>query len=93
MYIISVYDISTIDKAGKRRLVKTMKTFRRYLSHTQRSVFEGEITEAKFRALKLEIGDLIKESDDYVVFYRVDNANNLKRESLGIDYDPTSTII
>jgi len=93
MYIILVYDISTLEKAGQRRLNRIMKTCRKYLHHTQKSVFEGELSEAKLMALRKEVGNIISKADDYVVFFNVDNKNNVKRESMGIDFDPTSTII
>lgn len=93
MYLIAVYDISTIDKSGRRRLNKIMKLFRQYLNHAQKSVFEGEVTEAGFLELKIETDKLIKDEVDYVLFYRIDNKNNLKKVSLGIDYDPTSQFI
>ena len=53
MYLISVYDICTSGEGGKKRLPKVMKLLRKYLHHTQKSVFEGEITDAKFMALTI----------------------------------------
>lgn len=93
MYMISVYDIATADRAGQRRLNKIMKTFRKYLHHTQKSVFEGEITEAKLMALRKEVKQIISDKVDHVVFFRIDNKNNVKRETMGIDFDSTLTII
>lgn len=91
--MVAVYDICICEKDGQKRLPKVMKTLRKYLHHTQKSVFEGELSEAKFKALKAEIGKLVDGDNDYVVFYRIDNKNNCKRETLGKEYDPTSTII
>ena len=91
--MISVYDIATADRAGQRRLNKIMKTFRKYLHHTQKSVFEGEITEAKLMALRKEVKQIISDKVDHVVFFRIDNKNNVKRETMGIDFDSTLTII
>lgn len=93
MYVILVYDISTETKEGRKRLPKVMKKCREYLHHTQRSVFEGEITEASLTALKASIERLINDKEDYVVFYRLDNKNNLKRENIGLDFDPTANIL
>ena len=45
MYIILVYDI------GEKRVGKMLKLCRQYLSWIQNSVFEGEITEVKLKAL------------------------------------------
>ncbi len=93
MYVIAVYDISTVEKAGQKRLVRIMKTCRKYLHHTQKSVFEGELTEAKLMGLKKEVEKIIDKAQDYVVFFRIDNKNNVNRENVGIDFDPTSVII
>lgn len=93
MYIILVYDISTESKEGKKRLSKIMKKCRQYLHHTQKSVFEGEITEAKLVALKFSLKKIINIKEDYVVIYKMLNKNNLDRENIGIDFDPTLNII
>ncbi len=93
MYIILVYDISSESSEGKKRLTKIMKKCREYLHHTQRSVFEGEITESKLMALKIAINKIVNDKEDYVVIYRMDNKNNLKRENIGIDFDPTANIL
>jgi len=93
MYVIAVYDICTEDKSGKRRIVKIMKKFRQFLHHSQKSVFEGDLSEAKYKLLKVEISKLINVSEDSVFFYRVDNVNNLVRERIGIDLDPVSNFI
>ena len=63
------------------------------LNHTQMSVFEGEISEAKLLALKVALEKLINEREDYVVFYKLANKNNLERENIGIDFDPTANIL
>lgn len=93
MYVIGVYDISTIQKQGKARLPKIMKLFRKYLHHTQKSVFEGEITEADFLKLKYEAESIINDIEDYVVFYLVPNVKNINRVNIGIEFDPNDTII
>jgi len=93
MYVILVYDISTETKEGKKRLPKVMKKCREFLHHTQKSVFEGEISEAKLLALKVALEKLINEKEDYVVFYKLANKNNLERENIGIDFDPTANIL
>jgi len=93
MYVVAVYDICTMEKDGQRRLTKVMKTFRKYLHHTQKSVFEGEISQAKLMGLQMEVKRIIKVSEDYVVFFRIDNPNNVKRDMLGLNFDPTSQII
>ncbi|MCX7759390.1 MAG: CRISPR-associated endonuclease Cas2 [bacterium] len=93
MYLILVYDISTETKEGRKRLPKVMKKCREYLHHTQKSVFEGEITEAKFVSLKVAIEKLIDTQEDYVVMYIIENKNNIHRENIGINFDPTDNIL
>jgi CRISPR-associated protein Cas2 len=93
MYVILVYDISTESKEGKKRLPKLMKKCREFLHHTQKSVFEGELSEGKFFALKTAVEKIIDNKEDYVVFYKLLNKNNLDRENIGIDFDPTANIL
>lgn len=93
MYVILVYDISTQTKEGQKRLSKVMKKCRQYLHHTQKSVFEGEISESKLAELRVSIQKLIDRDEDYVVIYKLLNKNNLQRENIGIDFDPTNNII
>lgn len=93
MYVILVYDISTETKDGQRRLVKVMKKCRQYLHHTQKSVFEGEISSSKLMELKIALKRLINHNEDYVVIYKLDNKNNLNRENIGLEFDPTDNIL
>lgn len=93
MFVIAVYDISTETESGAKRLPKIMKLMRQYLHHAQKSVFEGEISGAKFFELQKKVEKLIDEDTDSVVFYRIDNKNNLKRVNVGLDFDPNDTII
>jgi len=93
MYIILVYDISTETKEGKRRLPKVMKKCRQFLHHTQKSVFEGEITDSKLFSLITSIEKLINKNEDYVVIYKLENKNNLERRNIGINFEPDSNIL
>lgn len=93
MYVILVYDISTTSSAGQKRLPKVMKLCRQYLHHVQKSVFEGEITQAKLTALEITLKQIIDETNDYVIIYQFDNNKYSKRKFLGIKFDPTSNIL
>jgi len=57
-----VYDIN------EKRVNKVLKIGRKYLDWIQNSVLEGEITDAKFEKLKLELKKVIKEEEDSVCF-------------------------
>ncbi len=93
MFVIGVYDISIINHSGEKRLPKIMKIMRQYLHHTQKSVFEGEITTAKFFELNKKLEKFIDKNFDYVVFYQIDNPKNIKRTTIGLDFNPNNTII
>lgn len=49
MFVILVYDVKA------KRNNKILKTCRKYLRHVQKSVFEGNLTEAKLKRLKNEL--------------------------------------
>jgi CRISPR-associated protein Cas2 len=77
MYLIGVYDINS------KRVQKVLKTFRRYLTHVQKSVFEGEISESNFKKLNNDLSDLLKKKEDYVIFYRVHHKKVFRKIELG----------
>ena len=52
MYVICTYDIT------EKRCPKVMKVLRRYMFHVQKSVFEGELTPAKFNELKIKLNKI-----------------------------------
>jgi CRISPR-associated protein Cas2 len=77
MKIILVYDIN------EKRVSKILKICRKYLYWVQNSVFEGEITEAKFEKLKTEIKKCINTKEDSVIIYTFNFDWYTKREILG----------
>ncbi len=87
MYIIMVYDVN------EKRVNKILKIGRKYLDWIQNSVLEGEITEAKFEKLKLEILKVIKKEEDSVIFYILRTTLYSKREILGLIKGDSKLII
>lgn len=77
MFVILVYDVNV------KRTAKVLKTVRSYLSHLQRSVFEGELTEKELEELKSELEDLIKPSEDTVLIYTFDSLRYSHRHRIG----------
>jgi len=71
MYVILVYDISdTASKNGSRVLRNVYKICKKYLTHIQNSVFEGELSQAQLLKLKHELNvHLRSEEDSCIVFY------------------------
>jgi CRISPR-associated protein Cas2 len=87
MFVIAVYDISG------RKVAKVLKASRKYLSWVQNSVFEGEITNATFEAMKVELGKIIDKEEDSVVFYTFREKAYTGREIMGLEKGGVQTIL
>lgn len=78
MFVIEVYDVN------EKRVAKVLKVSRKYLYWVQNSVLEGEISEASYKKLKMELSRIINTSEDSVIFYTFRTTRYSKRESMGI---------
>lgn len=78
MYVIMAYDV------GVERVTKVLKTGRKYLTHVQNSLLEGELSPGQFKRLKFEVNGIIDDSHDTVMFYITRGEGYLKKERLGI---------
>jgi CRISPR-associated protein Cas2 len=78
MYLVVVYDMEA------DRTDKMLKLLRRYLTHVQNSVCEGEVTEGQFKTLRDEIDATVKPTES-VIIYRLRDDNWLNREIFGED--------
>ena len=78
MFVIVVYDVNV------KRNNKVLKTCRKYLFHVQRSVFEGNITEAKLRRLKGELSRIISKEEDSIIIYRFETLKYSSKEVIGL---------
>ena len=68
MYVVLVYDISQ-EKNGAKRWSKVFKISKKYLSHIQNSVFEGEISKPQLVQLQQEMKPYIDtELDSAIIF-------------------------
>ena len=83
--IIVVYDVNV------SRVNKVKKFLRQHLIWVQNSVFEGEVTLAKYERIKKGIKELIDENEDSVIIYEL--RGKPKRESLGNRENPVEDII
>jgi len=78
MYIVMVYDLEA------ERTQKALKIGRRYLTHVQNSVLEGEISEGDLINLKNEIDDLLKPGESTII-YELSSDTLLNRTVYGDD--------
>lgn len=79
MFVIVTYDI-----VEGKPLNKTRKILKQYLTWTQNSVFEGEITESKLQKYICEIGHIINKSQDSIYVYEIKNPKNIIKKSYGV---------
>jgi len=93
MHVILVYDINTEDAEGRKRLVRTLKTCRKYLFHVQKSVFEGDLTEGKIALLKKELNRVLDIDRDFVVIYVLAEGVKINREIITNTPDPTDNFL
>ncbi|GAA2861877.1 CRISPR-associated endonuclease Cas2 [Lactobacillus intestinalis] len=92
MYIILVYDI-VMDKQGSKVSRHVFKICKKYLTHVQNSVFEGELTKAQLARLRSELNRWIRKDVDSVIIFKNRNKNWLDKEFMGQDLtDLTSNI-
>jgi CRISPR-associated protein Cas2 len=78
MYAIVVYDMEA------HRTQKALKLGRRYLTHVQNSVLEGEISEGDLKQLRGEY-EAILEPGESVIIYELSSDRLLNRTVYGED--------
>ncbi len=69
MMVLVSYDVSTVDKAGCRRLRKVAKACLDYGQRVQNSVFECDIDPAQWTALKNTLVEIADPGSDSLRFY------------------------
>lgn len=92
MYIVLVYDIK-VDDLGKKVLPKVFKTCKKYLTHIQNSVFEGELSESQLVKLKMELGKFIRKETDSVIVFKSRSERWLDKEFWGVEDDKMSNFL
>lgn len=87
MYVIVVYDIE------EKRVAKVLKYLRGYLNWVQNSVFEGELTEGKYKEVEIGIKKLTKAEKDSVIFYQLKDESQVVRKVIGVERAGMEVII
>ena len=88
-----MYDINTETKDGRRRLRQIFKLMKKYLIRIQNSVFEGELTKAKFEEMKLKVNDLIDSTIDSVIFFKSRDIKWMDKDICGFEKDDTDNFL
>lgn len=81
MFVILAYDVASA------RGQKIMKICRKYLQHVQKSVFEGNITEAKLKSLQRELKNTIVMNRDKICIYCLDSIKYTAKIEIGLIED------
>ncbi len=78
MFVILTYDVNV------KRVSKVMKICRKYLTHVQKSVFEGLITEGKYDRLRSELKKVADVETDSIKVYKITSTKFTTKEELGL---------
>lgn len=92
MYVVLVYDVSK-DENGQKRWSHIFKICKKYLSHIQNSVFEGEISVVQLTKMKQELEPYINSRLDSVVIFKSRQQKWLDKELWGRQDDLTDFIL
>lgn len=95
MMVLITYDVSTIDKAGQKRLRKVAKKCVDYGQRVQNSVFECLIDPAQFVKLKSDLEQIIDINQDSLRYYLLGSNWKRRVEHVGAKatYDPEGTMV
>lgn len=88
MFILVAYDVSTVDKAGQRRLRRVARACEDYGVRVQKSLFECQVRKTEWAMLKSR---LLKEMDprqDSLRIYHLDEDARVNAEHHGLQEPP-----
>ena len=95
MLILITYDVNTTTGEGRKRLAKIAKVCVSYGQRVQNSVFQCDVDQAKYIALKNQLLDIYDSDKDSLRFYNLGNKYQIRIEHYGKDtsYDPEGVLI
>lgn len=85
MLILITYDVSTVEKAGARRLRRVAQACQDYGTRVQKSVFECHVGQKEWILLRARLLSEIKPDEDSLRFYFLDAEAAAKTEHHGVD--------
>ena len=69
-----------------------LRICRRYLRHSQKSVFEGSISEAKLKRLKNDLERVIVKKEDQILIYKFDSLRFTSSDIIGMHEEETNIL-
>ena len=91
MYVILTYDIKLEDN-GQKVLRNVFKLCKKYLTHIQDSVFEGELSESQIMKLNIELKKYIRNDKDSIIIFKSRHERWLDKEFWGKKDDKLANI-
>ena len=85
MLILVTYDVSTIEKPGRRRLRRVAGACEDYGTRVQKSVFECQVGQTEWVQLRARLLREVKADEDSLRFYFLDETAKKKIEHHGVD--------
>jgi len=85
MLILITYDVSTVEKAGMRRLRRVARACEDYGVRVQKSVFECQVGQTEWVQLRDRLLSEIKADEDSLRFYFLDEKAVQRTEHHGVD--------
>ena len=79
MFVLLFYDVK------EKRVAKALKICRKYLTWVQNSVFEGELSPALLKKLKIELGKNLSEKEDSLMIYTWRSERYTERTIWGVE--------
>jgi len=71
MFVLITYDVSTIDREGRRRLRRVARACEDWGQRVQHSVFECVLDPAQYAELRKSLMDIIETGTDSIRFYHL----------------------
>jgi CRISPR-associated protein Cas2 len=84
MLILVTYDVSTVEKAGQRRLRRVAQACEDYGVRVQKSVFECQVGQMEWVSLRDRLLREIKDDEDSLRFYFLDEKAVQRIEHHGV---------
>ncbi len=85
MFVLVAYDVSTVLKAGQRRLRRVARACQDCGTRVQKSVFECQLGQQEWTQLRARLLREIKDDEDSLRFYFLDEAALRRTEHHGVD--------
>lgn len=85
VWILVAYDITTDNKAGRRRLRRVAKVCERYGRRVQKSLFECQADELTLETFRIQLIQEINEKEDSLRIYLFGSDITSKLETYGVD--------